>query len=952
MRWMMIFAAAMLMWTIPSTHANAAPAQCRTSQYGCVTVLQENGITFRDTEVESDAGTVTGVGTGSGSLGISDQYAMVYRQNTTDFYIHDVNAAFTCTKTLSTAGRPGVVWGNGMAYIPVFASNEFAWYSADCTGGITYLPTIGQSPASVTTDGIYVWYLTSGVSGNSMTLERMDPNSSNAIVDYTWGDDPGTLAPGQMCYESTSDSLYFPASDGVHKVSLSAPGSHSLWAAIGNMDRIGCHNGYVSAIEGAGTILHILRTSDGFDQQVSFISVGEVTVGQSVDGVTTYTKAIWPNGAPLHTWVWGHDVAGATATYNPVYDYGSGAETDTINYLAFMHPSTSPVCGNNLVESGETCDDGDTTPGDGCNASCQEESGWTCTGQPSSCTEDCGDSTIVGGELCDGANYGGNDCTTVAGGFTGGTLACNGTCDGWNTSSCTSYVCGNSSIEPGEDCDLANLGGQDCTDRGFSAGTLACDGSCNWDVSGCFDYVCGNNSIEPGEDCDNSNLGGQNCTTVPGGFTGGTLACNAGSCDWNVSGCWTCGDGDINTGEQCDDTNVGGQDCTSLGLGTGSVTCNANCTFNTSLCSAPPVCQNGAQEPGEQCDGADMGVQPNCTDHGFDGGSLVCTTSCTYDTSGCTNDPVCQNGLREGSEECDQLDLNGFDCTTIPGDFTGGSLGCTSSCTFDSSSCTGTQECQEADYLTLEVSDIPRDKEAEEQWHQTALDLHGDAQQCDSGCIIEDGHEITWWSTEKRCIGHISWTGNQSFELTVELFSLDGEEAIMYFRNSNPVEYLNFVDGQYLIDHTGENVTIWLGLDGVYAAGTQGTAGLGGISTIHPISGERSPLINPDQPDLGTVNLWGSLLPTSHLWNVGIADIPFDANSLRNVSFSTEAGQMAVWDFNASTPKVDSFESPFVPDPPKKDPKCSCSANGSPTGALPILFGFLFLVWSTRRKRK
>ncbi|MCA9610362.1 MAG: DUF4215 domain-containing protein [Myxococcales bacterium] len=32
-----------------------------------------------------------------------------------------------------------------------------------------------------------------------------------------------------------------------------------------------------------------------------------------------------------------------------------------------------PVCGDGVVEVGESCDDGNTTPGDGCNATCQLE---------------------------------------------------------------------------------------------------------------------------------------------------------------------------------------------------------------------------------------------------------------------------------------------------------------------------------------------------------------------------------------------------------------------------------------------------------------------------------------------------------------------------------------------------------------------------------------------------
>src|SRR5437762_4280402 len=70
-------------------------------------------------------------------------------------------------------------------------------------------------------------------------------------------------------------------------------------------------------------------------------------------------------------------------------------------------------CGNGVVESGETCDDGNPTgnaaSGDGCSTTCQIETGWTCTGSPSVCTPVCGDGLLKGNERCDdGANNGTN----------------------------------------------------------------------------------------------------------------------------------------------------------------------------------------------------------------------------------------------------------------------------------------------------------------------------------------------------------------------------------------------------------------------------------------------------------------------------------------------------------------------------------------------------------------
>ena len=46
-----------------------------------------------------------------------------------------------------------------------------------------------------------------------------------------------------------------------------------------------------------------------------------------------------------------------------------------------------PTCGDGVIEGTEECDDNGTVPGDGCDASCEIEPGWTCEGEPSVCTE-------------------------------------------------------------------------------------------------------------------------------------------------------------------------------------------------------------------------------------------------------------------------------------------------------------------------------------------------------------------------------------------------------------------------------------------------------------------------------------------------------------------------------------------------------------------------------------
>ena len=72
---------------------------------------------------------------------------------------------------------------------------------------------------------------------------------------------------------------------------------------------------------------------------------------------------------------------------------------------AYRPDAGHDVCGDGhlgLASSGETCDDHNTTPGDGCDASCHLEPGFTCTGSPSVCTTMCGDGIRAGTEVCDG----------------------------------------------------------------------------------------------------------------------------------------------------------------------------------------------------------------------------------------------------------------------------------------------------------------------------------------------------------------------------------------------------------------------------------------------------------------------------------------------------------------------------------------------------------------------
>lgn len=75
------------------------------------------------------------------------------------------------------------------------------------------------------------------------------------------------------------------------------------------------------------------------------------------------------------------------------------------------------LCGDGIIVAGEGCDDGNTSNGDGCNSSCSIEPGFNCTGSPSTCSSLCGDGIVVAAiEACDDGNLNNGD-------------GCNNTCN-------------------------------------------------------------------------------------------------------------------------------------------------------------------------------------------------------------------------------------------------------------------------------------------------------------------------------------------------------------------------------------------------------------------------------------------------------------------------------------------------------------------------------------------
>lgn len=94
--------------------------------------------------------------------------------------------------------------------------------------------------------------------------------------------------------------------------------------------------------------------------------------------------------------------------------------------------------------------------------------------------------------------------------------------------------------------------------------------------------ICGNGTVEIGEECDGAALDGEDCVSL--GNAGGTLGCNA-DCTFDQTMCDTCGNGTVEGADQCDGNALGAQTCADQGFTGGALDCGNDCTFDTAQCS-------------------------------------------------------------------------------------------------------------------------------------------------------------------------------------------------------------------------------------------------------------------------------------------------------------------------------------------------------------------------------
>lgn len=326
-----------------------------------------------------------------------------------------------------------------------------------------------------------------------------------------------------------------------------------------------------------------------------------------------------------------------------------------------------------------------------------EDTGTTDTGDTGG-GQVCGNGVAEGSELCDGADLRGADCADI--GFAAGSLACRADCGGYVVTACEGACTPDCS---GRECGVDPVCGTPCGDCADGT-TCNATGQCIGDAP---DPICGNGIREDGELCDGTDVGAVACADF--GYDAGDLACAPTCQGYAFAACTgggdaTCGNDLRETGEVCDGIDLRGQTCADFGFDRGALACSADCDgFTLTGCSDNPtaVCGNGIREGAELCDGVDVGSAV-CTAFGFDRGTLTCAAGCgAYNFDGCVNDggAVCGNGTLEAGEVCDRSALGGATCMTLGYDR--GALGCDSDCLgLDTSGCTsdcvpacGSREC-------------------------------------------------------------------------------------------------------------------------------------------------------------------------------------------------------------------------------------------------------------------
>ena len=333
---------------------------------------------------------------------------------------------------------------------------------------------------------------------------------------------------------------------------------------------------------------------------------------------------------------------------------------------------TAARCGDGVVDTGETCDDGNTVAGDGCAPACRPTV--------------CGDGVLDPGEGCDDGNtVDTDDCTNscqsprcgdgVVSSTFGSEIFSGPTVTG--PTGATGHICDDGSNCFAGTCDVSLDGSAPehgiCQSLGFSrAVTVTWGGgpgeadsamphAYNWE---CFGYVCtaSTNSFDT-DNCSASEM--LNAITCEGGIQEQCDLAGANSSAPDATcrpDCTTqrCGDGVTDTGEACDDGNLNEFDtctssCENIICGDGVINGRELCDDGLLNSDLPDgICRTDCTV--QRCGDTIVDTEEQCDD-----GNTVNTDDCS---NACTT-PVCGDAIVQAGEECDDGNLEDTDACRV-----------------------------------------------------------------------------------------------------------------------------------------------------------------------------------------------------------------------------------------------------------------------------------------------
>ncbi|KKW17394.1 MAG: Multiple EGF-like-domain protein 3 [Candidatus Magasanikbacteria bacterium GW2011_GWA2_50_22] len=278
--------------------------------------------------------------------------------------------------------------------------------------------------------------------------------------------------------------------------------------------------------------------------------------------------------------------------------------TPGCNVRCLRTGTVPPTCGNGgTPESGEDCDDGNIIAGDGCSPRCLNEG--------SSRSTTCGNGTVDRGEECDPDEP---TSATIRVSMVGFSCTASAQCGDADSG----RVCDTSGSPPRNRCTAGSLS-TSIPRRAFcDANTCLLRGTNRA-------AVCGNGTVEPGEDCDDNNI-------ISGDGCAGTSA--ARPCTNEGANPPLCGNGRIDRNyaprgyaEDCDDGNTtNGDGCSNICLNEGTEEEHDDPAASTTILpEAPPRI-----DPFQQAEA--RGIKKFCRTSGGAFTTTACTDTCS-DTS-------------------------------------------------------------------------------------------------------------------------------------------------------------------------------------------------------------------------------------------------------------------------------------------------------------------------------